>query len=372
MILAELEIGGARRRVLMQAPKNGFFYVLDRATGELISAEKFANISWASRVDPATGRPVEDPAARYGTQAVPVSPSPGGGHNWVPMAFSPATGLVYLPVMEGAYPYGLLDGYSFRKWVWNTGQSPANFIPPKDAPPPVPRAPYPARLSAWDPIAQREVWQVPQTGEWNGGALATAGNLVFQGSMAQYFTAYRADTGEKLWEMPVQTGVLGGPVAYTANGEQYIAVSAGWGGGYPITAGAAARPEHPRAPGRVLAFKLGGKATLPPLPAEDLLPEPPPQTASAEQVARGEWLYNTYCFMCHGLAAVGGRVIRDLRYMQPETHGRFNDIVLRGIYGEVGMAGFADVLSEADAGAIHAYVIDRARDAWRAAHVRNE
>ncbi|HEY7841084.1 MAG TPA: PQQ-dependent dehydrogenase, methanol/ethanol family [Gammaproteobacteria bacterium] len=372
MILADLEIAGAERKVLMQAPKNGFFYVLDRATGELLSAAKIANISWATHVDPESGRPVETPGARYESGTMPVSPSPGGAHNWVPMAFNPMTGLVYIPVMEGAYPYGLARDYEFRKWVWNTAQSPENFLPPKDAPPPEPRAPHPARLSAWDPVAQREVWQAPQSGEWNGGALTTAGNLVFQGMMSQQFAAWRADTGEKLWEMPVQTGVLGGPIAYTAGGEEFIAVSAGWGGGYPITAGTASRPEKPRAPGRVLAFKLGGTAELPPLPAEDVLPEPPAQTASAETLSRGERLYNTYCFMCHGLGAVGGRVIRDLRYMNAATHERFYAIVLEGIYGDLGMAGFGDVLNAEEADAIHAYVVSRAQAAWRAEHSRNE
>jgi quinohemoprotein ethanol dehydrogenase len=365
-------MGGTKRKVLMQAPKNGFFYVLDRATGELLSAAKIANISWATHVDLGSGRPVETPGARYESGTMPVSPSPGGAHNWVPMAFNPATGLVYIPVMEGAYPYGLAEDYEFRKWVWNTAQSPDNFLPPKDAPPPVPRAPTPARLSAWDPIAQREVWQAPQSGEWNGGALTTAGNLVFQGMMSQEFAAYRADTGEKLWEMSVQTGVLGGPIAYAVGGEEFIAVSAGWGGGYPITAGAVSRPEKPRAPGRVLAFKLGGTAQLPPVPEEERLPEPPGMQASADTISRGERLYNTYCFMCHGLAAVGGRVIRDLRYMDSATHERFNAIVLEGIYGDLGMAGFGDVLNAEDAAAIHAYVVTQAQAAWRAEHARNE
>jgi quinohemoprotein ethanol dehydrogenase len=222
-----------------------------------------------------------------------------------------------------------------------------------------------ASLVAWDPRAAKEVWRIDYPGgPGSGGVLTTAGNLLVQGLIDGRFVVYRATDGELLWEMPVQTGVVAGPITYAVDGEQYIAVSAGWGGISSLTG---QRPQGgaPIAQGRVLAFKLGGNATLPPVPAPAPLDPPPPLTASAEVVARGEAIYAQHCLICHGIAAISGGSIPDLRHMSAATHTEFTAIVLGGARADRGMVSFADLLNEADADAVHAYLIKRARDDWQ-------
>jgi len=362
MILADLAIGGRMRGVIMQAPKNGFFYVLDRATGELISADTIVPINWASHVDMATGRPVENPAARYGTTPVMVSPGAGGAHNWNPMAYSPRTRLVYVPVTETYMAYGQAESWAPGQGLgtsWTGDDDKRREI-----------AEYADKhskgwLVAWDPVMRREAWRTPDEKKGSGGVLVTAGNLVFQGKIGQTFAAYRADTGEKVWEMPVQQVPIAAPISYMVDGVQYIAVNAGWGGGLAHVERAAYSDLHLGKP-RLLVFKLGGMARLPPMPAESFaVPElsPPPKLeAAAEEVARGERLYGANCALCHGVAARGG--IKDLRHMAPATHGDFLAIVLGGSRARQGMASFADVLSEDEAKAIHAYLIARANEDW--------
>ena len=367
MILADLEIGGRMRKVLMQAPKNGFFYVLDRATGELISAEAFAPMNWANGIDMRTGRPIENPAARYGTTPVMVSPGAGGAHNWNPMAYSPLTGLVYLPVTETYMAYGAAESFDPAKG--GLGTSFTGHDAKRKAIAEYADAHSRGWLSAWNPVAQREVWRTPDEQKGSGGTLATAGNLVFQGNIGQTFAAYRADTGEKVWEMPVQQVPIAAPITYMAGGEQYIAVNAGWGGGLAHVDRSNYTKLFLSKP-RLLVFKLGGKAKLPPLPAASMeVPElspPPALTGSAETVARGEQLYSGNCALCHGPAARGG--IKDLRHMAPETHAEFLAIVLGGKRAAQGMAGFADVLSKDEAEAIHQYLIARANEDWAGAN----
>jgi quinohemoprotein ethanol dehydrogenase len=212
-------------------------------------------------------------------------------------------------------------------------------------------------------VKQKEAWHIPQQRAGNGGALTTAGNLVFAGTATKMLTAYRADNGEKLWEQVVQTVPLSGPITYTLDGEQYIAVNAGWGGGMAMAELRGGRGMQ-RSDARVLVFKLGGKATLPPLPDRPAIPFPPPSTATAEVIAKGEELYAKTCAQCHGQQVVGGGVIKDLRHMTRETHGAFKDIVLKGQLVGLGMASFSNVLSDSDADAIHAYLIQRANADW--------
>ena len=245
MILADLEIGGRPRKVLMQAPKNGFFYVLDRQTGELLSAEAYTKISWAKGVDKTTGRPIEDPAARYRDSVNFLQPGPLGGHNWQPMSFNPQTGLVYIPAQEPFFAYAQDKKFQYKPGAWNTA---IDFTILKDPPPLVPRG----HLLAWDPVAQKERWRVQYNLMWNGGTLTTAGNLVFQGTSDGRFVAYSADKGEKLWEVGVGTGVIAPPVTYELDGVQYVAVMAGWGGAFPLTGGAAI--PGMALPGRLLVF----------------------------------------------------------------------------------------------------------------------
>jgi len=362
MILADIPIGGRTRKVLMQAPKNGFFYVLDRQTGELISGKQIVPINWATGLD-ANGRPIENPAVRYGTTPVMVSPGAGGAHNWNPMAFSPVTGLVYVPVTETYMAYGAAE--SFDRARGGLGTSFTGFDAERRQIAEYADAHSHGWLSAWDPKTQREVWRGPVEQKGSGGVLVTAGNLVFQGTIGTTFAAYRADTGEKVWEMPVQQVPISAPITYTVDGEQYIAVNAGWGGGLAHVERSLYTQLFISKP-RLLVFKLGGSATLPPLPASSMrVPElvpPPAQTGTPEQIALGERLYGENCALCHGNAARGG--VKDLRHMEPATHAAFLDIVLGGTRARNGMASFADTLSPEQAEAIHHYLISRARADW--------
>jgi quinohemoprotein ethanol dehydrogenase len=366
MILADLEIDGKLRKVLMQAPKNGFFYVLDRVTGELISAEKFTPVNlWATHIDLKTGRPAIRKEAMYGTKPVLLTPSVAGAHNWHPMAYNPLTGLVYFPAQEHWFPfsvdpdYKVPDGPAQRSSTGTGGR----MTPERVELMKIAASREKGWLTAWDPVKQKEVWRVPHERAGNGGVLTTAGNLVFQGTASRTFAAYKADTGEKLWEMPVQTVPMAGPITYMLDGEQYVAVNAGWGGGMAMAELRSGRGMH-RSDARLLVFKLGAKGTLPPLPDRPPIPLPPPSTASPEVIAKGADLYARTCANCHGPEAVGGGVIKDLRHMTPQTHAIFKDIVLKGAMSGLGMASFANVLSEEDAEAIHAYVIARANDDW--------
>jgi quinohemoprotein ethanol dehydrogenase len=351
MTLADLTIEGKPRKVLLHAPKNGFFYVIDRTNGKLISANNFVPVNWATHIDLASGRPVENKALYYDDkQQVTIYPAHFGAHNWQPQSYSPITKLVYLPTQETSYPYSRVTKLEPIEMNWNSGLG-FSAKPPKDSPPP-----NKGYLLAWDPVAQRAAWRVDHAGVWNGGTLATAGNLVAQGAADGRFVIYSADKGQKLWEMPIQTGAVAGPISYSVEGEQYIVVNAGWAGSIAIIGGMA--PTH-RAPSRVLAFKLGGTAKLPPVPDRGP-PTPPAQTASKETIAKGEAIYRGTCRLCHGLDVVSGGMTPDLRYMTTETHKAFKDIVLYGARAKDGMAPFADMLTPEDADAIHAYIIDRA------------
>jgi len=350
MILADVEIGGEIREVLMQAPKNGFFYVLDRGTGELISAEPYVPVTWATHVDLETGRPVEVPGARYLDAPINVSPGPYGGHNWHPMSYNPGTGLVYIPAQENWFGYGQPASFEFRAEVWNTG---VRF----GAAGPVPSAPR-GHLLAWDPVAQEERWRVPYNDMWNGGTLTTAGDLVFQGTSDGRFVAYHAETGENLWEVSLGGGVIAPPMTYELGGVQYVAIMAGWGGSYSVGGGGRGLP---RTPGRLYTFALGGSAALPnaPAPVERPAPEPIPFDPSPEAIAAGSGLYTQFCSVCHGAQAVSGGVLPDLRYAAPETLADIEGIVLGGARLDRGMPTFGQVLSAADVAAIRSYILSR-------------
>ncbi len=358
MILAELEIGGRQRSVLMQAPKNGFFYVLDRATGELLSAEKYVTVSWATHVDMRTGRPVERPEASWSGGSARVAPAVVGGHNWYPMSFHPGTGLVYVPATEQGYLYNAAADFTFRRGAFNTGEDiPATmrFIEGMEAARELPCKA--AQLLAWDPVAGRESWSVVLPTTVPGGILSTAGGLVFQGNASGAFVAYDASNGKTLWEADLGIGIMAPPISYAIDGEQYVAVLAGLGG----SLGNHSVTHRVVNDGRLVAFKLGGRAVL---PAVEALPD---QTVQVPEpgvpdtvVDRGRELYGAWCFNCHGVGAVGSRMLPDLRYSSAETHASWNDIVLGGTRIGQGMASYADALSPADAQAIRAYVLRRA------------
>lgn len=360
IILADLEINGQLRKVLMQAPKSGFFMVIDRVTGKLISAEPFVDVNWASHYDLTTGRPVENPGMDYENGTALVKPSSGGAHNWQPMAFNPNTGLVYIPTMDAPMGFTAQDSLDIEPGLRNRGVK-AGEAPPGDALfHNILRDKISAGyLLAWDPVQQKEAWRVPQNIAWNGGVLTTAGNLVIQGTGRREFAIYRADTGEKLWSFSTQNGIVAPPITYTVDGEQYISVLAGWGGGYGLMSGF--KPPAGAQFSRILTFKLNGTDQLPSLP-EPAQADPIPEkiTTDKERLQRGSELYHSYCSFCHGVLVVSGDGIIDLRRLPTPFHNNFDLIVRQGAMATLGMPSFGDVLNEQDVEDIHAYVIDRA------------
>ncbi len=374
IILADIPIEGRLRKVLLHAPKNGFFYVIDRENGALISAKPFTFINWATGVDMKTGRPIESDMARYPrVDSPPIVPGPLGAHNWQPMSYSPLTGLTYIPVNEVGFNYKSPEEFEFKNLALNLGLDMVATGMPQD--PTIKKAildSVKGKLVAWDPVQQKQAWAVERPGPWNGGTLATAGNLVFEGTAAGRFEAYRADTGEKVWSFDAQTGVMAGPVTYSVNGEQYVAVLAGWGGVFPLVTGEVSfKSGRVRNVSRMLAFKLDGKASLPPLPPfEEPVLNPPASTASAAQIHHGEAVYQRFCSGCHGDVAVSGGVLPDLRYSTTLTNERWFKIVRDGAYQSLGMVPFGKEVSQQDAADIRAYVIFRANESLNEAKAK--
>lgn len=370
MVLAELTLDNAPVPVpvLMQAPKNGFYYVLDRRNGKLLRADKYVTATWADHVDLASGRPVKTSQGDYSQQPKLIYPSPLGGHNWMPMAFSPATGLVYIPVIDVAMVFSMEAGWKHEKNTmdWGSTYTPFFALPQQaleqvTANQPKPR--FEEYLMAWDPVRQKEVWRASNTGLWNGGTLATAGNLVFQGTADGHLRAYRATDGKLLKEIHVGTGIMAAPMSYEVDGQQYVAVLAGYGGlpGSQLMPGAAAYEYSNR--GRLLAFKLDGGATPLPerLPPSALNPLPPRTQASADDIKEGGRLFALNCTRCHGGGLGPARSnYPDLFNMPLGMHMAFEPIVLGGILAQGGMASFGDVLKADEVNQIHAYLIDTA------------
>jgi quinohemoprotein ethanol dehydrogenase len=367
MILASLEIDGDQRKVLMQAPKNGFFYVLDRTNGELISAEPYVAVTWATGIDKATGRPVEVPEARYGEAPVLIAPTGFGGHNWHSMAYSPTTKLVFIPSQDLGALYAEEPDFKFTAGFWNGGTEFEGLQFPDD-----PAAvaeimkSMTGQLVAWDPVAQREVWRYQHAGPWNGGVLATAGDLVFQGSSIGEFAAYDADSGKRLWQFPAQTGIVAAPVSYSVDDQQHVAIAAGWGSVFALFGGTGTAALGQKNHSRILAFRLGGKQALPTfdLAAPTPFPEPPASDANNAQLALGKDLYHERCGVCHGTGAVSGGVLPELRRASAEVHTTWDAIVLGGSMRDKGMPGFGQIFSKEDSDAVHAFVIERARHAY--------
>jgi quinohemoprotein ethanol dehydrogenase len=391
MILADLRIGDRTRQVLMQAPKNGFFYVLDRSTGELLSARPYVPVTWASRVDEKTGRPVETEQGDYGNEPRLVFPSPAGGHNWQPMAFNPDTGLAYIPALEASAVFWIPDApYVYAKAGINTGalygfpaahagywglESPAaKHLPPlAELAKGQPDTTIRGFLRAWDPVANKVVWEVDTSGQWTGqmnalwnggGVMTTSGNLVFQGQSTGALHIYRATDGHPLAAIDIGTSIMAAPMTYELDGVQYVAVMAGFGGAlggvHPVGT-AAARYGNA---GRIVTFKLDGGAV--PRPAElnrvSSVPRPAVERfGSAADIEAGNALLKRNCARCH--ANEGPGAIPDLRWMSAETHRQFEDIVLKGVRAAKGMGSFAGSITPAEAQQIRAAVVD---SAWRA------
>ncbi len=368
IILADLKIEGSTRKVLMQAPKNGFFYVIDRETGEFISANNFVPVNWATGIDPATGRPLENPEARYSNTGKPFLSTPGatGAHSWHPMAYNPEQQLVYIPANIAMFPYIPQADWKPAAKGFNVGINMGAAAMPADAAIRAQaRAATKGALIAWDPVTQTERWRADFAGPNNGGVLATAGDLVFQGNATGEFAAYAARSGAKQWSFDAQTGVVAAPITYTIGSDQYVAVLAGWGGVWALAPGALIDVSGPvRNISRLLVFKLNGSATLPPPPALATLPlNPTISDADAATVTQGGALFGRYCSTCHGDAAVGSVIVPDLRRSSLLGDASvWQSVVHDGAFETKGMVGWKDVLSKDEIETVRQYVIHRANE----------
>ncbi|MDB5968399.1 MAG: PQQ-dependent dehydrogenase, methanol/ethanol family [Hydrocarboniphaga sp.] len=363
IVLATLKWQGRNRKVILHAPKNGFFYVIDRSDGKLLAADAFGKVTWATHVDIESGRPVETPEARFPGGAGLLYPSSVGVHDWQAMSFNPQTGLVYIPTVDMPQYYSQKN-MDPRSWVekpffYNTGY---DVIEVEG----LGQIRLSASLIAWDPIAKRKVWETPMPGLWNGGTVTTAGDLVFQGNAAGEFAAYHARTGKKLWSFDAGLGIVGAPISYQIDGQQYVAILVGWGGALPGAFGVGVARHgwvYGAQPRRLLVFALGRKSVLPPtvkapmpIPLDDtkLTIDKPLATA-------GQQLFNTSCHLCHGFMAISGGGAPDLRasplMLSPDA---LRSVLQDGALASRGMPQFDD-LSDEQIRSLYFYVRDRAR-----------
>ena len=352
MILADLTLEGKPRKVILHAPKNGFFFVIDRVTGQFISAKNFVDVNWASGYDK-NGRPIETAIARTGDRPREIIPSAFGARNWHSMSFNPATGLVYMPVQ--GVPLTLMDNKAWKfngerpgephsGMGWNTANF-ANVEPPTSKP-------Y-GRLIAWDPVKQQAAWTKEQISPWNGGTLTTAGNLVFQGTADGRFIAYNATTGEQLWEAPTGTGVIAAPSTYLVDGKQYVSIAVGWGGVY----GLAQRATDRQGPGTVYTFAVGGKAPAPAFVKYQMDKLVAGVKYDPAHVPTGTALYVSNCVFCHGVPGVDrGGNIPNLGYMDAGYIENLDKFVFKGPATERGMPDFTGKLSMDDVQKIKAFI----------------
>ncbi len=361
IMLADMEWQGEQRKVLWQAPKNGFFFIVDRTNGKLLSAENFARVNWAEGYDLDTGRPIVTENADYSKEAKFIIPSPVGAHNWHPMAHHPDTGYVYIPVVDAGATYKEIatDSYEFGQWH-----------PGVDLAEPLPKSAELVRmlhekvpkgyLVAWDPNTQSAAWRVQRKIALNSGLLATAGGLVFQGTGDARLTAVRASTGEELWSYDTKVGVVAPPVTFSVDGEQYLSVLVGWGGIAGLAYGRIDQ-ANPAPNGKLMTFKLGANGLLPPLPYEvETYPLPERPDVDSAVLAQGDHLYHNYCSVCHGVALIANKAVPDLRNLPMVFYDNWDGVVRDGMMQKAGMVGFGEVLTQEETDAIYAYVIDAA------------
>ena len=356
IILADLTIDGEEVKAILHAPKNGFFYVINRANGKLISAEPFVETSWATHVDLATSRPVETKNIRYEEGSVYITPGANGAHSWQAMSYNPNTGLAYIPALHEGFVYtdeGIdLENWQSEEFVGGTG---VWLHPPEKQP-----RDYPASLIAWDPVKQEEAWSAPQDDFWNGGTLTTAGNLVFQGRTDGMLLAYNAETGEKVWEFNAGLGISAPPISYKINNRQYISVLVGWGGIYASTGGQTAYDNgwaygiHQR---RLITFSLEGLAIMPDLPPP-FFPEPlfleGFKIDTAKAIIGAEQFYRHGCNRCHGGGGISGGAAPDLRASLISTDEKtFNNVVRDGASVDRGMPQYNELTEEELTGLRH-------------------
>ncbi|MBE7620037.1 PQQ-dependent dehydrogenase, methanol/ethanol family [Gluconacetobacter entanii] len=368
----DLPINGETRHVIVHAPKNGFFYIIDAKTGEFISGKNYVYVNWASGLDPKTGRPIYNPDALYTLTGKDWYGIPGdlGGHNFAAMAFSPKTGLVYIPAQQVPFLYtNQKGGFLAHPDSWNLGLD-MNKVGIPDSP--EAKAAFVKDLKgwivAWDPQKQAEAWRVDHKGPWNGGILATGGDLLFQGLANGEFHAYDATNGTDLFHFAADSGIIAPPVTYLAKGKQYVAVEVGWGGIYPFFLGGLARTSgwtvnH----SHVIAFSLDGKAG--PMPKQNdqgFLPVKPPEKFDASRTDNGYFQFQTYCAACHGDNAEGAGVLPDLRWSGSIRHtDAFYNVVGRGALTAYGMDRFDGNMNPNEIEDIRQYLIKRANETYQ-------
>jgi quinohemoprotein ethanol dehydrogenase len=363
IVLAQIKWLGADHRVILHAPKNGFFYVIDRVDGKLLAADAFGKTTWATGIDLRSGRPIETPEARFPKGAGLLYPSSVGVHDWQAMAYNPQLGLAYVPSVEMPQYYSSKSvdprTWTMRPFFYNTGYDVIDVEG-------LGKIKLSASLVAWDPIARRKAWEVPMPGLWNGGTLTTAGNLVFQGNAAGEFVAYDALSGKELWKFDAGLGIVGAPISYALDGRQFVAILVGWGGALPGAFGAGTAQYgwvYGAQPRRLLVFAMDRKGKLPPskkvplpVPIDDATLQLDPSSVSA-----GQQLFNSTCHLCHGFMVISGGVAPDLRASTVALDlGAFHRVIKGGLLQSRGMPKFDD-LSDADIRALYMYVRARAR-----------
>lgn len=368
MALADMIVDGKQRKVLLQAPKNGFFYVLDRTDGSLLRAHPYTVVTWATHVDLESGRPVEVAGMDYREDATWVLPGSAGGHNWQAMATDVEAGLVYIPTQESPMLFSIADewkqtgGFTAEGGRWKPGielERLAQLFIEKGGDAPAARG----VLKAFDPLTGETKWSVEQEYYWNGGVLATAGGLVFQGDSQGMLTAYDKDTGDRLWQFDTQVSMLAPPITYEIDGTQYVAILTGSGGADLWSQGAVTASYRYGNHNRLLVLRLDGEAELPAATLVDrTVPEQIDVGGSEAEIAEGERLYTSFCAACHGLFVRASSGINDLRLTPTERQQMFSTVVLDGAFAAIGMASFDDVLNESDVQKIHQYVRARARE----------
>jgi quinohemoprotein ethanol dehydrogenase len=348
IVLADLEIDAEIRQTVLIAPKNGFHYVLDRLTGELIAADKYAKVNWATHINLETGKPVYDPAARYWErpdEAVAIWPNMWGAHSWNAMAYHPQLELVYIPVID----------------VPNivTGYKDGNFDDTLEILTEVDGKPFsPGKLVAWDPVDNEPRWTVGHDLPFNGGVLATAGNLVFQGDAYGRFNAYAADTGKALWSVATGSNITAAPVSYSLEGKQYVLIPVGAGGGIQFVYPEMHAGDNVRGPTRLMAFALDSDMAMPRVEvAPSKLPPQPELKATAEELEAGRQIFSLQCKGCHGKNAVAryGGSVPDLRYATVDTHKTWHGIVIGGALQTNGMPRFELGIDESES--VRKYVL---------------
>ena len=362
MMLLDLEVDGIERHVVAQPNKNGFFYMIDAGTGELLRAYPFTEVNWATGIDLASGRPIEVPEARYDFENIyNLAPGVQGGHGWHANAWNPDTGYIYIATQRAYFAMqsdaNFVPNPDGNNLAINMG---ANFTYYRDNPD-APRE-FVGYVSAWDPVSGEEIWRSEENSGPTGGVLSTGGGLVFSGggNNTNEFRAYDTQFGDKLWAFDTQTGMVAAPITHELDGKQYIAASVGIN-----QAGNYFAPNY----SRLLVFTQGGDAQLPePLTYTPRELNPPELLASAEVVAAGGESYGQYCSVCHGIGGQQRGANFPNLMVSPMLHSEeaFKQVVIDGIRADKGMVSFADQLSDEDSEAIRWFIVAQAIEALNA------